>query len=82
MNAARAHPDTTPPDVTAAALRDAADHVRGTVNTVKQVVAGESVDPPEKITKTMILDVMRTSAIPPGPVRTAVRALSTKVRQT
>ena len=25
----------------------------------------------------MILDVMRTSAIPPGPVRTAVRALST-----
>jgi Fusaric acid resistance protein-like len=77
VNAARAHPDTTPPDVTAAALRDAADHVRGTVNTVKQVVAGESVDPPEKITETMILDVMRTSAIPPGPVRTAVRALST-----
>ena len=77
VNAARADPDTTPPDVTAAALREAADHVRGTVNTVKQVVAGESVDPPEKITETMILDVMRTSAIPPGPVRTAVRALST-----
>jgi Fusaric acid resistance protein-like len=77
VNAARADPDTSPPDVTAAALREAADHVRDTVNTVKQVVAGESVDPPEKITETMILDVMRTSAIPPGPVRTAVRALST-----
>jgi hypothetical protein len=77
VNAARADPDTCPPDVTAAALREAADHVRGTVNTVKQVVAGHSVNPPEKITETMILDVMRTSAIPPGPVRTAARALST-----
>jgi hypothetical protein len=77
VNAARADPDTTPPHVTAAALREAADHVRDTVNAVKQVVGGDRVDPPEKITETMILDVMRTSAIPPGPVRAAVRALNT-----
>jgi uncharacterized membrane protein YccC len=77
VNAARADPDTTPAHFTAAALREAADHVRDTVNAVKQVVGGDRVDPPEKITETMILDVMRTSAIPPGPVSAAVRALST-----
>jgi hypothetical protein len=47
VNAARAHRNTLP-DVTAAALRDAADHVRGTVNTVKQVVAGEKCRPAGK----------------------------------
>jgi hypothetical protein len=76
VNAARADPDTTPPAGTAAALRDATDYLRGTVNAVRRVVAGESVDPPEKVTDTMILDVLRRSAIPPGPVRSAVRALS------
>jgi hypothetical protein len=77
VNAARADPDTAPPDVTAAALRKAADHVCGTVETMKQIVAGASVDPPEKVMETMILDVMGTSGIPPGPVRGALRALST-----
>ena len=41
VNAARADPDTAPPNVTAVALREAADHVCGTVARVKQVVAGE-----------------------------------------
>jgi uncharacterized membrane protein YccC len=77
VNAARADPDTAPPDVTADALREAADRVCGTVNTVKQTVAGDNVDPPEKATETVILDVMSTSTIPPGPVRAAVRALNT-----
>ncbi|MGH3638836.1 MAG: FUSC family protein [Mycobacterium sp.] len=77
VNAARADPDTAPPDVTAVALRGAADHVCGTVETMKQIVAGASVDPPEKVMETMILDVMGTSDIPPGPVRGALRALST-----
>jgi uncharacterized membrane protein YccC len=77
VNAARADPDTAPPDVTADALRGAADRVCGTVNTVKQTVAGDNVDPPEKATETVILDVMSTSTIPPGPVRAAVRALNT-----
>jgi uncharacterized membrane protein YccC len=77
VNAARADPDTAPPDATADALREAADRVCGTVNTVKQIVSGDNVDPPEKATGTIILDVMSTSAIPPGPVRAAVRALNT-----
>jgi uncharacterized membrane protein YccC len=77
VNAAGADPDTAPPEVTAAALREAADHVRRTIDTVKQVVAGNSGDPQEKTTETIILEVMGTSAIPPGPVRGAVRALST-----
>lgn len=77
VNAARADAGTAPPDATAAALRDAADSVRRTVETVKQIVEGEDVDPPEKITETMILDVMGSSTIPPGPLRGALRALST-----
>ncbi len=76
VNAARADPDTTPPEATAAALRDAAAHVCGTISTVKQVVTGVFVDPPEKATETMILDVTATSMIPPGPVRGAITALS------
>ncbi|MDT5074754.1 MAG: hypothetical protein QOH82_4074, partial [Mycobacterium sp.] len=43
---------------------------------VKRVVAGDHVDPPEKTTETMILGVMGTAMIPPGPVRGAIRALS------
>jgi uncharacterized membrane protein YccC len=76
VNAARADPDTAPPDVTADALREAAVRVCGTVNTVKQIVAGDSVEPPEKDADTIILDVMASSDIPPGPVRAAVRALN------
>jgi uncharacterized membrane protein YccC len=77
VNAARADPDTAPPDVTADALREAADRVCGTVNTVKQIVTGGNLDPPEKAMETIILDVMSTSVISPGPVRAAVRALNT-----
>ncbi len=77
MNAARAEPETAPPDDTAAALREAAAHVGRTVDNVKQVVAGVGQDVPEKPTDTMILDVMGTSAVPPGPVRGALRALNT-----
>jgi uncharacterized membrane protein YccC len=77
VNAARADPDTAPPEGTAAALREAADHVSRTIDTVKQVVAGNSCEPQEKTMEAMILEVMGTSAIPPGPVRGAVRALST-----
>lgn len=76
VNAARADPDTAPPDATASALRDAAAHVCGTIGTVKKVVGGEGVDAPEKSTETMILDVTRSADIPPGPVRAALRALN------
>ena len=77
VNAARADPDTAPPNVTAEALRQAAAHVCRTVDSVKQVVAGDSAEPLARTTETMILDVMGTSDIPPGPVRGAVRALNT-----
>lgn len=77
VNAARADPDTAPPDVTAAALRDATEHVCRTVETVKRIVEGDDVPPPEKVTETMILDVMGSSTVPPGPLRGALRALST-----
>ncbi|WP_264070228.1 FUSC family protein [Mycolicibacterium komossense] len=76
VNAARAGADAAPPDATAAALRDAAAHVCGTITAVKDIVAGVDGDPPEKTTETMILDVTGSSDIPPGPVRGAIRALS------
>ncbi|CAN5484904.1 FUSC family protein [soil metagenome] len=76
VNAARADSDTAPPEVTASALREAADHVCDTIRSVKQIVAGDDVAPPEKASGTLILDVMGTSDIPPGPVRAAVRALN------
>jgi uncharacterized membrane protein YccC len=76
VNAARAEPDSGPPEVTAVALRDAADRVCATVATVKQLVAGEDVDSPQKTTDSTILEVMGTSDIPPGVVRSAVRALN------
>ncbi len=76
VNASRAEPDTAPPEHTAAALRDAADHVCDTVAAVKRVVAGQDVDLPEDPTGSAVLDLMRTSAIPPGPVRAAARALN------
>jgi hypothetical protein len=76
VNAARADLDTAPPDVTAAALREAAAHVCDTIKSVKQIVAGDDVTRVEKATGTLILDVMGTSDIPPGPVRAAVRALN------
>ncbi|MET0700653.1 MAG: FUSC family protein, partial [Mycobacterium sp.] len=76
VNAARADSDTAPPEVTASALREAADHVCATIRSVQQIVAGDDATPPEKATGTLIMDVMGTSDIPPGPVRAAVRALN------
>ncbi|MDV8024218.1 FUSC family protein [Rhodococcus sp. IEGM 1330] len=78
--ASRADPDTAPSAETARALRDAAALVRDTVRQVEAVVAGEHVDPPEKITETTVLDVMLTSTNAPGPLRGAVRALNTMNR--
>jgi hypothetical protein len=82
VNAARADPDTTPPQATAAALRDAGDHVADTVASVRRVIGGDGVGLPEragneKPTETAILDVMGRSDLPPGPLRAAVRALNT-----
>jgi uncharacterized membrane protein YccC len=76
VNAARADPDSAPPETTAVALRVAADRLCLTVNTVTKVIAGHDVDPPDKATDTTILTVMGTSDVPPGPVRAAVRAMN------
>lgn len=78
--ASRADPDTAPSAETAGALRDAAALVRETARQVEAVVAGEHVDPPEKITETTVLDVLLTSTNAPGPLRGAVRALNTMNR--
>ena len=78
--ASRADPDTAPSAETARALRDAAALVRDTARQVEAVVAGEHVDPPEKITETTVLDVLLTSTSAPGPLRGAVRALNTMNR--
>lgn len=76
VNAARADPDTAPPEATAVALRKAADRVCSTVAEVKQLVAGADAAAPETPTTAMIMEVMGSSDIPPGPVRGAVRALN------
>jgi hypothetical protein len=80
VNAAHADSDTTPPAETAAALRDAGDHVRATIDTVAGIVTGKDAEPPQTSTETMVLEVMQSSTIPPGPVRAAVRALNTLER--
>ncbi|MEU0497570.1 FUSC family protein [Mycobacterium sp. NPDC006124] len=76
VNAARADADTAPPEQTAIALRDAATHVSGTIESVKRVVDGDAVDPPDDAPNSVILGVAGSSDIPPGPVRGAIRALS------
>ncbi|MHA3021306.1 FUSC family protein [Mycobacterium sp. BMJ-28] len=76
VNAARADPDTAVPAVTAVALRKAANHVCDTIADVQQMIAGDNEQIPGKRTAAMIVDVMTTSDIPPGPVRAAVRALN------
>jgi uncharacterized membrane protein YccC len=77
VNAARADPGSGPSEATAATLSEAAARVRGTADTLKRIVTGDNAEPPEKPTETMLLDVMKKSDIPPGPVRGALRALST-----
>lgn len=76
VNAARADSDTAPPDATATALRAAAARVCETVDMVKHVVDGTSVERPDTTTESVILGVTSTSTIEPGPVRGALRALS------
>lgn len=78
--ASRADTQTAPSDETAQALREAAALVRDTVRQVEAAVAGEHVEPPEKITETTVLDVLLTSTNAPGPLRGAVRALNTMNR--
>jgi uncharacterized membrane protein YccC len=80
VNAARADTGTGPPDPTADALRDAAQHVGDIIETFRRVVAGDDVQAPEKTAETMILKVMQSSDVPPGPVRGAVRALNSMER--
>lgn len=77
VGASRADPGTGPSDETARALIHAADVTKATIADVKRAVAGEHVEPPEKLTETSAPDVMLASTTTPGPVRSAVRSLST-----
>ena len=77
VGASRADPGTGPSDETARALMHAADVTKATIADVKRAVAGEHVEPPEKLTETSAPDVMLASTTTPGPVRSAVRSLST-----
>ncbi|AYJ47046.1 FUSC family protein [Rhodococcus sp. P1Y] len=77
VGASRANPGTGPSDETARALMHAADVTKATIADVKRAVAGEHVEPPEKLTETSAPDVMLASTTTPGPVRSAVRSLST-----
>jgi len=76
VNAARADADTAPAEATAATLHDVAVQVRGTVDSVKQVVDGAAVHRPDQATNSVILNVAGNADIPPGPVRAAIRALN------
>ncbi|MDF3310541.1 FUSC family protein [Rhodococcus sp. T2V] len=77
VSASRGEPDSGPSQGTATALRQAADVTQATVADVKRALSGEHVEPPEKLTETSALDVMLQSTTTPGPVRSAVRSLST-----
>nr|WP_296763612.1 FUSC family protein [Rhodococcus sp. (in: high G+C Gram-positive bacteria)] len=77
VGASRAEPETGPSEATAEALKEAAEVSKRTIADVKRALAGERVDPPEKLTETSATDVMLESPNTPGPVRSAVRSLST-----
>lgn len=77
VSASRGEPDSGPSQETARALRQAADVTKETIADVKRALAGEHVEPPEKLTETSAPDVMLQSTTTPGPVRSAVRSLST-----
>ncbi|MFC9766456.1 FUSC family protein [Rhodococcus jostii] len=77
VSASRGEPDSGPSQETAKALRQAADVTKATIADVKRALAGEHVEPPEKLTETSAPDVMLQSTTTPGPVRSAVRSLST-----
>ncbi|MGB3372808.1 MAG: FUSC family protein [Rhodococcus sp. (in: high G+C Gram-positive bacteria)] len=77
VGASRGDPSSTPSEETSRALREAADVTKATIANVKRALAGEHVEPPEKLTDTSATDVMLTGATTPGPVRSAVRSLGT-----
>ncbi|REE71497.1 putative membrane protein YccC [Rhodococcus wratislaviensis] len=77
VSASRGEPDSGPSQETAKALGQAADVTKATIADVKRALAGEHVEPPEKLTETSAPDVMLQSTTTPGPVRSAVRSLST-----
>ena len=77
VGASRGDPSSTPSEETSRALREAADVTKATIENVKRALAGEHVEPPEKLTDTSATDVMLTGATTPGPVRSAVRSLGT-----
>ncbi len=77
VSASRGEPDSGPSQETANAFRQAADVTKETIADVKRALAGEHVEPPEKLTETSAPDVMLQSTTTPGPVRSAVRSLST-----
>ncbi|MFE7417975.1 FUSC family protein [Rhodococcus sp. NPDC057529] len=77
VSASRSEPDSEPSQGTVKALRQAADVTKATVADVKRALAGEHVEPPEKLTETSAPDVLLQSTTTPGPVRSAVRSLST-----
>ncbi|WP_072802987.1 FUSC family protein [Rhodococcoides yunnanense] len=77
VGASRAEKGNGPSEATAKALREAADVTKTTISDVKRALAGEHVEPPEKLTETSAFDVMLTSTNTPGSVRSAVRSLAT-----
>ncbi|MFC9835220.1 FUSC family protein [Rhodococcus sp. NPDC127530] len=77
VSASRGESDSGPSQATTKALRQAADVTQATIADVKRALAGEHVEPPEKLTETSAPDVMLQSTTTPGPVRSAVRSLGT-----
>ncbi|MFF1555647.1 FUSC family protein [Rhodococcus erythropolis] len=77
VNASRSAPDSDPSPETTKALCQISDITKATIADVKRALAGEQVTPPEKLTETSTPDVMLQSSTTPGPVRSAVRSLST-----
>lgn len=75
--ASHGQPDSAPQDATAEALRHAAARAGATVTSVREAVEGKNVDSPERDDETVVLDAIGVSAISPGPLRAAIRALNT-----
>lgn len=77
VGATRAEPESRPSEATTLAIREAAEVTKSTIDDVKRALAGEHVEPPEKLTETSAHDVMLESKTTSGTVRSAVRALAT-----
>ena len=76
VNASRAQPDSAPSESTASALTSAAEHVTGTVASVKAVVDGKPVDPPDTRMSPTLVESLTDAGVSVGQVRAAVRALN------